>query len=262
MSILFSGDFHASVVNELSSITKNVLLKKYGREKYDGIKYHIILGDGGFMWPGNRKTDLFNYKVLAHRPFPVLCVIGNHEPILGMNDVPETDIGIGETVYQINKVPFTAYLKRGKVYTIDGIKILVLGGALSVDKASRKPNVSWWEKEYWTEQEERNLFKLLETENAFDCVISHTGPHHINKLLFERITHSKEKFIDEVALLNDEVFRQINFREWWCGHWHKNIYYFDPETKHGYQYLYKATKILEKTNYGLGVHNEYADVQR
>jgi hypothetical protein len=41
MSILFSGDFHASVVNELSSVTKNVLLKKYGREKYDGIKYHI-----------------------------------------------------------------------------------------------------------------------------------------------------------------------------------------------------------------------------
>jgi len=262
MSILFSGDFHANAVNELSSITKNALLKKYGREKYDGINYHIILGDGGFMWPGNRKTDLFNYKVLAHRPFPTLCVIGNHEPILGMSGVPETDIGIGETVYQINDEPFTAYLKRGKVYTIDGIKFLVLGGALSVDRAFRRPNISWWEKEYWTAQEERNLFKLLKTENVFDCVISHTGPHHINKLLFERIAQSKEKFIDKVALLNDEIYSQIKFREWWCGHWHQNRYYFDPETKHGYQYMYKATKILEKTTYGLSVHNEYSNAQR
>jgi hypothetical protein len=51
---------------------------------------------------------------LACRPFPVLCVIGNHEPILGMSGLTETDIGIGGTVYQINADPFVAYLKRGK----------------------------------------------------------------------------------------------------------------------------------------------------
>ena len=262
MSILFSGDFHANAVDELSSITKNALLKKYGQEKYNGIKYHVILGDGGFMWIGNRKSDLFNYKVLAHRPFPVLCVIGNHEPILGMKDVPETDIGIGETVYQINAEPFVAYLKRGKVYTIDGIKFLVLGGALSVDKDIRKPNKTWWEKEYWTLQEERDVFKLLETENSFDCVISHTGPHHINRRLFECESLSTEKFFDEVAFLNGKIYNKIQFHEWWCGHWHQNRYYFDTETKHGYQYLYKVTKILEKTDNGLTVHNEYADVKR
>ena len=262
MSILFSGDFHANAVNELSSITKDTLLKKYGLEKYRGIKYHIILGDGGFMWPGNHKADLFNYDVMSRRPFPVLCVIGNHEPILGMSDVPETDIGVGETVYQINAEPFVAYLKRGKVYTIDGIKFLVLGGALSIDKAFRKPNKSWWEREYWTVQEERNLFKLLKTENSFDCVISHTGPHHINKMLFEYISFSNEKFFDEVAFLNDEVYNRIKFSEWWCGHWHQNKYYYDTETKQGYQYLYKTTKILEKTDDGLTVYNEDDNEQR
>jgi len=248
MSILFSGDFHANALNELTSITKSALLKKHGQEKYDGIKYHIILGDGGFMWQGNRKADLFNYKVLAQRPFPVLCVIGNHEPILGMKNVPEADIGLGETVYQINDEPFTAYLKRGKVYTIDGIKILVLGGALSVDRAIREPGKTWWENEYWTEQEERDVFKLLETENTFDCVISHTGPHHINKWLFGHKISSREKFYDDVALLNDEIHNKIEFREWWCGHWHQNKYYFDTDTNHGYRYLYKTTEILEKTD--------------
>jgi len=263
MSILLSGDFHANAEGELGAITKKSLIKKYGREKYYGIQCHIILGDAGFMWPNNHKTDLFHYKTLACRPFPVLCVVGNHEPILGMNDVPEADIGIGETVYQIHDVPFIGYLKRGRVYTIDGVKFLVLGGALSVDKDDRKPNKTWWQKEYWTAQEKQDVLKMLENDNTFDCVISHTGPHHINKILFESLTHFSEKLNDEVSFLNDEIYKKIEFREWWCGHWHKNRYYFDTETKHGYQYLYKATKTLEKTDYGLiTVYNENASEQR
>jgi hypothetical protein len=263
MSILLSGDFHANAVGELSVITKKSLLKKYGREKYNGIQYHIILGDAGFMWPNNHKTDLFHYKVLACRPFPILCVIGNHEPILGMTNVPEADIGIGETVYQIHDVPFVAYLKRGKVYTIDGIKFLVLGGALSVDKADREPNKTWWEKEYWTEQEKQDVFKLLETDNQFDIVISHTGSRHMNENLFyDNYGISSDKLHDKVASLNNEIHDRIQFREWWCGHWHQNRYYFDKDTNHGYQYLYKTTKILEKTNYGLNVYNEYTGEHR
>jgi hypothetical protein len=263
MSILFSGDFHANAINELTNITKKSLIMKYRQERYEKIKYHIILGDGGFMWSHNQNTDRFNYKVLAYRPFPVLCVIGNHDPILGMSDVPEADIGIGETVYQINANPFVAYLKRGKVYTIDGFKFLVLGGALSIDKIDREPNKSWWEKEYWTEQEKRDMFKLLETENTFDCVLSHTGPHHINQELFgNRTTVDPEKFTDEVAFLNDKIYQRIHFHEWWCGHLHQNKYHYDEISFHGYQYLYKSTKILDRLDNKMVVNNEFDNVQR
>ena len=261
MSIIFSGDFHANEVHELSTITKRALAKKYRQEKYDDIRYHIILGDGGFMWPGNRKTDMFNYEVLAYRHFPVLCVIGNHEPILGMSDVPETDIGIGETVYQINAAPFVAYLKRGKVYTIDGFKFLILGGALSVDKDERKSN-EWWEKEYWTDEEKYNLFKLLEYEKTFDCVLSHTGPNRINKLLFNNPEYSFRLMHDEVARLNDQIDRQIHYSEWWCGHWHRDIYYYDANSNQGYQYLYRNTKILDRVENRIIVYNEYANEKR
>ena len=134
MSILFSGDFNSNSNKELSLITKNALVKKYGQEKYDAIKYHILLGDAEFMWPFGQNMDESNYEALALRPFPILSVMGNREPIYGMGDKRETDIGIGETVYQIQDKPFVAYLKRGKTYTIDGFKFLVLGGALSLDK--------------------------------------------------------------------------------------------------------------------------------
>jgi hypothetical protein len=256
MSILFSGDFHANSVGELSLITQKSLIKKYGREKYDGIRYHIILGDGGFMWPGNRKTDLFNYQTLARRPFPILCVIGNHEPILGMKNIPEADMGIGETVYQIQDNPFAAYLKRGKVYTIDGFKFLALGGALSIDKDYRKPDITWWKNEYWSEQEKQDVLQLLETENVFDCVISHTGPNRINKMLFQSPAHSPKIMQDEVARLNDQINARIQNGNWWCGHWHEDIYHYDSNASRGYQYLYRTTKILDKQDGKMTVYSE------
>jgi 3-oxoacid CoA-transferase subunit A len=259
MSILFSGDFHANADGELSFITKKALVKKYQLDKYNGIQYHIILGDGGFLWPGNQKTDIFNYKVLACRPFPVLCVIGNHEPILGMSNIPEIDIGIGETVYQINANPFVAYLKRGKAYTIDGFKFLVLGGALSIDKDDREPDKSWWEKEYWTRQEKRNLFKLLESENTFDCVLSHTGPNQINKKAFNAPEHSSKLRNDKVARFNDQIDMRIQCHKWWCGHWHSDIFYYQANLNRGYQYLYRTTKILDWVDNKMLVYNEYSN---
>ena len=257
MAILFSGDFHANAGIELNSITEKTLLKKHGQELYDRIKYHIILGDGGFMRPADSsKTDLLNYKTLACRPFPILCVLGEREPVYGMKDVPETDIGIGETVYQISEKPFVAYLKRGKVYTIDGVKFLVLGGALSMNIDKRKNSGTWWEMEYWTEQEKRDLFKLLETENWFAFVLSHTGPHHINKMLFEHIYPDSEKFKDEAAFLNDEVHDRIQFCEWLCGHWHRDEYYCDKETGRGYDYFYRRTKVLVSEGGNLRIYDE------
>jgi len=245
MSILLSGDFHANSNNELNIITRKSLIKKYKIAEFNKIKYHIILGDCGFLWPGNRNTDLFNFKVLANRPFPILCVIGNHEPIFGMNNLPEADIGIGETVYQICNEPFIAYLKRGKVYTIDGIKFLVLGGALSIDKEFRKPNLSWWEREYWSTAEKQELFFKLGNEKYFDFALSHTGPHNINKRLFDDIIRGYPKeFVDEVALLNNEIDNIIHVKKWYCGHWHQDKYFFDEKIKRGYQYLYKTTEIL------------------
>jgi hypothetical protein len=249
VSILFSGDFHANAVGELSCITKKKLIARHGQEAFNAITHHIILGDGGFLWPRNQRTDAYNFRVLARRPFPVLCVIGNHEPMLGMmEDLEEADIGIGERVYKIHDHPFVAYLKRGKVYTIGGLRFLALGGALSIDAAYRVPGISWWEKEYWTEEEKEALFRLLGKEKTFDFVAAHTGPNRINKRVFAddvlRGVLLEDKFFDQVALMNDTIDDMISCKEWWCGHWHKDRYYYDKYKKRGYRYLYYDTMIF------------------
>jgi hypothetical protein len=247
MAILFSGDFHANSQRELSKITKREIVTRFGKELFDGIKYHVILGDGGFLWPGNERGDHYNYMTLAFRPFPILCVIGNHEPILGRTDLPEVDIGIGEMVYQINEEPFVAYLRRGKIYTMDGHEFLVLGGALSIDKFLRTPDKNWWKQEYWNEEEKEAVLRLLDNRNTFDYVLSHTGPERINRLLFGGVLGKyAKKFTDEVGLLNDTIDGKINCRQWFCGHWHKDNYYYDETLKRGYQYLYDKLALLKE----------------
>nr|AGS52919.1 hypothetical protein [uncultured bacterium contig00019] len=269
MAILFSGDFHANAKREISCISKNNLRERYGylrfygkEELLENINYHIMLGDGSFMWPGNEKQDRENYRLLAMRPFPVLCVMGCNDPAIGMDNLPEEDIGIGGKVVLVNKEkPYIAYLKRGNVYSIDGIKMLVLGGSFNSGNDRRRPKTPrgekecWRGRELWTQQEEDDLFRFLEAENAFDMVISHNGPHCINKLLFKNKPHYSEN--DPVALLNDRVCGRISFLEWWCGYWHEDKMCFDEETRRGYQYLYNRTMAVEKEGSRFRVYREF-----
>jgi len=246
MSILFSGDFHGNADNELPLITQSNLIERYSRELYDEINYHIILGDAGFLWPGNEESDFINYHELTKRPFPILCVMGNHDPVLGRSDLPEIDIGIGEKVIVVNKEkPFVAYLKRGKVYKIENYIFLVLGGALSIDKEYRRPEKSWWKQEYWSETEKNNLFHLLNKNNNFDYVLSHTGPSRINATInpFPQIG-LLPKFFDEVAALNEKIDGMITCKQWFCGHWHIDKHYHDKKLQRSYQYLYRTTVLL------------------
>jgi len=247
MSILISGDFHANADRELPLITQEALVKKYGQAQYDAIKYHIILGDGGFLWPGGEVNELKNYQTLSQRPFPILCVMGNHDPVLGRADLPEIDMGIGEKVIVVNKeTPFVAYLKRGKVYTIENTTFLVLGGALSIDKQFRKPGKSWWKQEYWSEEEKNNLFHMLKKTNNFDYVLSHTGPSRINQTINPFYRPGRTPiFFDEVAALNEQIDGKITCKQWFCGHWHLDKFYFDQNMQRGYQYLYRTTAVLK-----------------
>jgi hypothetical protein len=177
-----------------------------------------------------------------------------------MKNIPEVDIGVGEKVLLVNEAgPFVAYLKRGKVYNIDGFKFLVLGGAFSVDKDFREPGVTWWPGEYWSEKEERDVFKLLKKQNTFDGVLSHTGPESMNKMIIRFLFVDRYTPIirDEVAILNDRVDQMIQCPLWWCGHWHIDEMFQNIEMKRKYRYLYRTTKILDRVDGNMVVYGEY-----
>jgi hypothetical protein len=120
--------------------------------------------------------------------------------------------------------------------------------------------------EYWTEQEKQDLFKLLETADPFPCVLSHTGPHHINKKLFESENPDSEKFTDEVAFLNDEIHDRIKFSYWLCGHWHRDEFYLTDVADyfHEYHYLYRKTAalVLEGDIFKVYTEKQYEFIKR
>jgi len=120
-----------------------------------------------------------------------------------------------------------------------------LGGALSIDKVYRTPGKSWWEQEYWNKDEKDAIFSLLENENNFDYVLSHTGPSRINRLINNVDSDYIPKIKDEVSALNEIIDGRITCKQWFCGHWHKDIYYYDEKMKKGYQYLYQQTALLD-----------------
>jgi hypothetical protein len=266
MAILLSGDFHANATGEIRYITKERLISCYNKELYDKIKYHIILGDAGFLWPKNADRDKENYKILSKRKFPILCVMGNHEPVYGRSDLPEEDIGIGEKVIVVNKKnPFVVYLKRGKIYTIDGYKILVLGGALSTDKDDRIEGESWWKEEYWSDTEKEDIFKLIKKEKTFDFILSHTGPYNINwELASIGVPNRHGKMRDEVGKLNEEIDKKIKHRGWFCGHWHFD--YFDHillrnnrRLKKKYLYIYCHTLLINENK--LTIYKSWGEME-
>jgi hypothetical protein len=120
-----------------------------------------------------------------------------------------------------------------------------LGGALSINRESHREGIEWWENEYWSEEEKEAVMRLLERNNRFDYVLSHTGPDRINRTLFQNnADRSLPMFFDEVAALNERIDGMITCKGWFCGHWHEDKHYYDGELKREYRYLYNSTAVL------------------
>ena len=92
----------------------------------------------------------------------------------------------------------------------------------------------------------QNILNFLNNENKFDYVLSHTGPRRINKTLIPVLKGNKSPIIhDKVAVLNERIDRKITCKQWFCGHMHRDKYYYCQDLKRGYQYLYRRTAILD-----------------
>lgn len=135
-NILLLGDTHG----DLSSATGAVQM---AQEK--GCQVILQLGDFGFMGQG---VDKFTHKLnraLAKAGIVLYWVDGNHENhdrIERLSPGPDGTHQIETHIY---------HLPRGFRWEWGGVRFLALGGAYSIDKASRKEHVSWWPQERITE---------------------------------------------------------------------------------------------------------------
>lgn len=172
----------------------------------------VILGDAGFVWD-NSNEDLYWRKWICEKPWTTFCVLGNHEAYPLLEKFPDATFG-GQPVKQIGSSLF--YAKTGLVYDLLGKKCLVVNGADSHDKASRKEGKDWWPQERITENDlQIALQSLVARDNTIDYLFTHTGGTEVCNTLGYAASPS-DAFIDKIknTIVGDY--------QHYCGHYHVN----------------------------------------
>ena len=103
--------------------------------------YLIIAGDFGYPWSYS-KREAEEILWLESRTYTVLFVDGNHERYDFWQKRPYEEWHGGKTQRLLNDGR-TCRLCRGQVFDICGNSVFTMGGATSVDRDVRVPQVSW-----------------------------------------------------------------------------------------------------------------------
>ena len=232
--VFVCGDIHADYdIKKLSS--------KNWKEQKTLTKddFLICLGDFGLPWSCGMKDDVTEHKVwddiimssndkywldwLAAKNYTTLVVLGNHEGSYNiLKYIPSTYYEpINGYVKELKlEKGVIRFLLRDSEYKINDKRFLVIGGALSIDKEHRTPEISWWEEELLTKCEEDNILDIIERGNKFDYVLTHTCP---KRLIPDLVYGFSDKIYDPVSNFLDFIENRVEFKEWHFGHFHVDV---------------------------------------
>lgn len=209
--IYVTGDTHGNALNEMDRFSQTNYLTRD-----DAI---IITGDFGFIWSKSgkyKKVDDSWLRYMERKPYKVFFIDGNHENFDLLESYPLSSINGIEARMISNNI---FHLLRGKVYILQGNRILTIGGASSIDKYLRIPGVSWWSRELLSFKEQEDTFAELEKHMyKVDYVITHTAPNYIIDKL------PRMDYIDDpVSHMLSSVSERLDFNKWYFGHFHLDI---------------------------------------
>lgn len=184
-------------------------------------KICVQLGDFGFIWKHNdykynRFLNIFSKKYPEKE---IYTVLGNHENYASLNKMPIVKKN-GARCRKIRENVFA--VERGEIISLEGKNCLCVGGADSIDKDWRIPEISWWSQEKILPETTEKVKDKISTSINIDYVFSHCMPYFfMNKVWGEwaKISDS-EKELDRIAtyLMNLEYSPSY----WIGGHIHEN----------------------------------------
>lgn len=228
--IYITGDIHRDLYRFLSPTMPN--------EEGDML---IILGDACINYYKDA-SDKMVKCFLSNFNTKFFIIQGNHEERPENIKTYKEKEMFGGTVFIEEEYPNLIFAKNGELYNIENNKVLVIGGAYSVDKEKRIKNKScWFKDEQLTEEEKEYILRNYSGEKV-DYILSHTCPNKyipteafIKGLDESKVDHSMEKFLDIVE-------EKVDYDKWYCGHYHieKQI--------DKIEFMFSNTKQLSKNN--------------
>lgn len=216
-TIYMFGDTHGIMdIEKIFSINKS----------YTKDDFVIICGDFGVLWSDEvDSNEAILIKEFKKLPCTILFIDGNHENFNRLENLRTIKRFGGNVGEYIKDKAY--HLKRGEIYQIAGRNVFTMGGAMSVDKDFREPNISWWEAENITPtQIKYALQNLANFKDKIDIVITHTCPNsflpHISKhLLLEfKLLVPDDNSVWLELLAQRLALKQSGKIEWFFGHWH------------------------------------------
>lgn len=130
----------------------------------------------------------------------------------------------GGKVWRQPEFPNLIFAKDGEIYDLDGKKVIVLGGAYSVDKYYRLAHDYQW---FPNEQPSAEIKKFAEEQLAkvnwkVDTVFSHTCPYKYRPI--EAMIHGIDQSTIDTTTEEwlDLIEDKLDYKKWYCGHWHIN----------------------------------------
>lgn len=218
--------------------------------------YVIVCGDLGLLWAKDKEFE-YNCDWLSRLPFKLLWVQGNHSNYDMISEYPIEEWNGGKTRHIVrDKI---ILLERGQVFTIEGKTFFTFGGASSHDmlggildknapdydylrKSAMKKRLryrvigySWWKEELPSEEEmQEGINNLDKVGYQVDYVISHCFASSMqDKLTMYIQNRGYPAGVYPTDILTDyfdKLESKLQYKQWFCGHYHKNLNLDDKHT--------------------------------
>ena len=181
----------------------------------------IVLGDAGINYYVNEKDNILKNN-LKEIPITFFCIHGNHEERPENIKTYKTKKWNNGVVYYEEEYPNILFAKDGEIYDFNNYKVLVIGGAYSVDKYFRlECGYNWYESEQPSEETKKYVLDILKkNNNKIDVILSHTCPYkYLPREMFisvidqSTVDNSAEYFLDDID-------NNTDYKYWYCGHYH------------------------------------------
>lgn len=217
-SIVCIGDIHGEFPT--LRFTLNNYIKKYNLTN----TAFIVCGDCGFfkdtlsLWKQKCQKKIDNILSLSNNELYLFR--GNHDNPLWFTDNTEEIIGNSQTI----KVLKDYDILESNVYG----KILIIPGAISIDRSLRIKGLDWWEDE--------GILKLSDDElrsiEKINIIMSHSLPYFtkLSTLQLEAFENREKYFGSQFNLLSSDleidiqylikVQSFVNATQWISGHYH------------------------------------------
>ena len=181
----------------------------------------IVLGDAGINYFANSKDYILKNSLLQY-PITFFLIHGNHE------ERPENISGYkkkkfhGGIVYYEDEYPNLLFAKDAEIYNFNNNKVLVIGGAYSVDKPYRLLyGNNWYPSEQPSLKTKNKVLEVLKkNNNKIDIILSHTCPFkYIPREVF--ISGVDQSSVDNsLEYYLDDIENNTDYKYWYCGHFH------------------------------------------